>query len=296
MSVLVLGANGLLGSNVLTECRRQNEAVVGTYHTTAPDIDVPCRELDIRDEDQTAELLDELNPDLVVNCAAMTDVDGCESAPDEAMAINGAAPGMIAAACADRGIDFTHVSTDYVFDGDSEAPYKEDSEPNPRQVYGKSKLAGERAVKKHHPAPTIARLSFVYGVHSGEGGLTGFPAWVRSRLHEESEVPLFTDQAVTPTRAGQAAITLLDLYDGDHTGTYHIACRSCITPYEFGRQICERMGASISLLTEGSMADVDRPAERPKETCLAVDSLESTLGRAQPTLTEDLEQISEMFE
>ncbi len=295
MRVLVLGANGLLGSNVLTECRSRTHDVVGTYHTSPPAIDVPCHKLDIGNESETVAVLDEVTPDVVVNCAAMTDVDGCESDPEAAMAVNGTAPGTIASACAERDVEFVHVSTDYVFDGVDGSPYQEDAVPDPVQVYGESKLAGERAVRERHSDPTIARLSFVYGVHRGDGELTGFPAWVRGKLDAKEEVPLFTDQTVTPTRAGQAAATLLDLSRDNHTGTYHVACRSCVSPYEFGEQICEQMGASPALLTEGSMADVDRPAKRPKETCLSVESVESTLERPQPTLTEDLEQIAEKF-
>ena len=296
MRYLILGSNGLLGSNVVTECRFRSHDVVGTHHTSPPDIDVPSHELDIREESATAAVLDEVAPDIVVNCAAMTDVDGCESDPDAAMVINGTAPGAIASACADRDIGFVHVSTDYVFDGIDGSPYPEDAQPDPVQVYGESKLAGEHAVRENHPDPTIARLSFVYGVHRGDGALTGFPAWVRGKLDAGEEVPLFTDQAVTPTRAGQAAATLLDLSRDAHTGTYHVACRSCVSPYEFGEQICEQMGASTALLNEGSMADVDRPAKRPRETCLAVESVESALGRLQPTLGEDLEEISEAFQ
>jgi dTDP-4-dehydrorhamnose reductase len=296
MQYLVLGANGLLGSNVLTECRSRSYDIVGTHHTSPPDIDVPSHKLDIRDESEVATILDEVAPDIVVNCAAMTDVDGCESDPEAAMAINGTAPGTIAAACADRDIGFVHVSTDYVFDGVDGVPYREDAPPDPVQVYGESKLAGEHAVRENHPNPIIARLSFVYGVHRGDGALTGFPAWVRGKLDAGEEVPLFTDQAVTPTRAGQAAATLLNLSRDNHTGTYHVACQSCVSPYEFGEQICELMDASQALLSEGSMVDVNRPAKRPKETCLAVESVESALGRPQPTLAEDLEEIAEAFQ
>lgn len=291
MHVLVLGANGLLGSNVLMECLARNDVVVGTYHTEPPEIDVACRKLDITNKKETIALLEEITPDVAINCAAMTDVDGCEAAPERAMEVNGTAPGAIASACAERDIEFIHVSTDYVFDGVDGTPYEQSANPNPVQVYGETKLAGERAVREHHSNPIIARLSFVYGIHRGNDELTGFPAWVRSKIDSREEVPLFTDQTVTPTRAGQAATTLRDLCQERHAGTYHIACRSCISPYEFGAQICERMDASVDLLAEGKLADVDRPARRPADTCLAVDAVEDALGRPQPTLSADLDSI-----
>ena len=295
MTTVVLGANGLLGSNVLTTANNRGESPVGTYHSEKPAFDYPCHQLDIRETDRLGTLLDNIDPDLVVNCAAMTDVDGCEENPDQAQAVNGTAPGSIARLCADRDIAFTHVSTDYVFDGEGDTPYDIGDSPNPIQKYGVSKLAGEGAVREQHPEPTIVRLSFVYGIHRGTDDLEGFPAWVRDRLQSGDRTPLFTDQWVTPTRAGQAAETILDLHEREATGLYHVACRSCVTPFEFGQQIRERMGVSVEYVEEGSMDDVDRPAERPSFSCLDVSSTESALDRRQPTLTKDLDVIEAIF-
>lgn len=296
MTTVVLGANGLLGSNVFTTVSDRGGHLVGTYHSTNPSFDSPCHQLDIRETDRIAMLLDETDPDLVVNCAAMTDVDGCEENPDQARAVNGDSPGTIARLCDDRDIAFTHVSTDYVFDGEGDTPYNIGDSPNPIQKYGESKLAGERAVRKQHPEPTIVRLSFVYGIHRGTDELEGFPAWVRDRLQSGGRTPLFTDQWVTPTRAGRAAETILDLHEKGASGLYHVACRSCVTPYEFGQQIRERMSVSAEYVEEGSMDDVDRPAERPSFSCLDVSSTESALDRRQPTLIEDLDAIEAIFQ
>src|SRR5699024_1167534 len=133
---------------------------------------------------------------------------------------------------------------------------------------------GEQAVRKEHTAPVIVRLSFVYGIHGSTGSLVGFPAWVRDRLREGETTPLFTDQRVTASRAGQVAETLLDL-PTDTTGTFHVASRSCVTPYEFGNRIRERLGTSDELLIEGSQSDVDRSAPRPADTCLNVSRIET---------------------
>lgn len=292
--VLVLGASGLLGSNVVAATRDRNEAAVGTYYSREPALgDTMCVELDIRDADDVAALLDEHEPDHVVNCAALTDVDACERRFDDSCAVNADAPGAIAELCANRSVAFTHVSTDYVFDGEAETPYAEDDPTNPVQVYGEMKLAGERAVRDAHPDPTVVRLSFVYGVHRGRGELTGFPAWVRDRLQAGEPTPLFTDQRVTPTRAGQAAETLLALHDHGATGTYHVASRSCATPHAFGQRIRDRLGADPALVEVGSMADIDRPARRPAYTCLDVSRVEGVLDRAQPTLDADLDAIAD---
>lgn len=295
MTVLVIGANGLLGSNVLVTARELGIDPIGTYHTTEPSFDAPCYQLDIQDSNAFEALLDRYEFEIVINCAAMTDVDGCERQPKRAREINAEAPEIIARLCADRGIEFTHVSTDYVFDGTADTPYRVMDTPDPIQVYGQTKLAGEKKVQKNHPNPTIVRLSFVYGIHRSQDELDGFPAWVRSQLQKGEETPLFTDQHVTPTRAVQAAETIFDLHKDSADGLYHVACRSCVTPYEFGHRIRNLMDISSEYLREGSMTDIERDAERPMYSCLDVSSIESILGREQPTLEEDLSVIDDAF-
>ena len=292
MRTLVLGVGGLLGSNVINGAVARDWEVWGTYHTAEPSFRVALHELDVRNTDRFESVLDRTEPEAVVNCAAMTDVDGCEANTDEARSINGRAPGEIARVCEGRDIEFVHVSTDYVFDGDAETPYRETDRPNPIQAYGDSKLAGERAVVGVHGNPLLVRLSFVYGVHRSTDTLTGFPAWVRGRLRSGEETPLFTDQSITPSRAGQATETILDLLDNGSTETFHVASRSCVTPYDFGNTIRERRNISDDLLQEGSQSDLDRPADRPQYTCLDVTRVEETLGREQPTLREDLDAIA----
>ena len=293
MNVLVLGAGGLLGSNVVRAATARQWKVAGTYHTTEPSLRAQLHELDVRDTDRFEELIERTEPEAVVNCAAMTDVDGCEKNAERAYAINGRAPGDLAAVCEEYGIAFAHVSTDYVFDGTAREPYDESDRPNPIQVYGASKFAGEEAVVRGHKKALLVRLSFVYGIHCSTEALTGFPAWVQGRLQASEETPLFTDQRVTPSRAGQAAEAILELLEEGATGTYHVASRSCVTPYEFGNVIRERMDAPKTLLREGLQSDLDRHADRPRYTCLDVRRVEETLGREQPTLGEDLDAIAE---
>lgn len=114
---------------------------------------------------------------------------------------------------------------------------------------------------------------------------------VRDRLRDGEETPLFTDQHVTPTRARQAAGTILELLNRDATGVVHVACRSCVTPYEIGQTIADRIAAPSGLIVEGSMADLDRPADRPAYSCLSVSKVEEFLGRTQPSLNEDLSAV-----
>lgn len=295
MNLLVVGAGGLLGSNVVAQAIASGHDVVGTYHTTEPALDISLHQLDLRKSDRFGTLLDQTAPDAVINCAAMTDVDGCEEAPEQAHAVNAEAPGHLASMCAETDVAFVQVSTDYVFDGEAKTPYDETATPAPIQVYGTSKLEGERLVRDAHDGACIVRLSFVYGIHRGSGSLTGFPAWVHGMLTDGEQTPLFTDQHVTPSRAGQTAKTILSLIEQNASGLYHVASQSCVTPYEFGDEIRTRMGVSSSLLVEGTFADVERAAARPQYTCLDVGRIEGALGRQQPTLTTDLDPISEVL-
>lgn len=290
MNILVLGASGLLGSNVATTATRRNNSVIGTYRSNDPNLDIPCHRCDLTKDGSVAALLNEHDPNTVVNCAALTDVDMCERDPSIAQTVNADAPGRIAELCHDRGIKFVHVSTDYVFDGVEQTPYTENCEPDPLQVYGRTKLAGERKVLEAFPESLIVRLSFIYGTHRSTGDLSGFPAWVASELHAGNEVPLFTDQHVTPSRAAQVAMTILDLVAAHESGVFHVACQNCVTPYDFGLELASRIDATGRVL-KGSREDVDRAAPRPAYTCLDTSKVETVLNRPQPTLQEDLENL-----
>ena len=295
MNLLVLGANGLLGSNVIAAARDRGWTVTGTYHSERPAFEISHYQLDITDTDAVQDVISKAAPDWIINCAAMTDVDGCEETPEQAHDVNARAPGNIAELCVERSIRLLHVSTDYVFDGTGQGRYDENASGNPIQEYGASKLASEHAVTDVDPDALIARLSFVYGIHQSTEELTGFPAWVRGQLVDGDRTPLFTDQHVTPTRAGQAAETFCGLIEADERGTFHIAARSCVTPYEFGAEIGRRLDAGDALLMEGSLSDVDRVAKRPMHTCLGVAHVEERLERTQPALEEDLDAIADVF-
>jgi dTDP-4-dehydrorhamnose reductase len=295
MRLLVVGANGLLGSNVVYAGQQRGWKICGTYHSTSPAFDVPLTQFDLGDYEDFGDFLEKYDPDVVVNCAAMTDVDSCERDPERAQLLNSDAPGGLAARCAAADVNFVHISTDYVFDGTARDPYTEEATPNPVQAYGESKLSGERAVRSGLDNTLIARISFLWGIHRSTDDLTGFPVWVRDQLHSGDSVPLFTDQWVTPTRAGQAADTLLDLIAREEEGIYHVACASCVTPHEFGMAICDRLDADSGLIRESFMTDADRAATRPTYTCFDVGKVIDALGRAQPTVCEDVAAAWELL-
>jgi len=295
MYALITGANGLLGSVVVQTLREQGHEVVGGYHSEEPAFDCPLHQVDITETERVVALLEEYDVDVVINCAAYTDVDGCEANPELATAVNGTAPGDLAAVCREREITFVHYSTDYVFDGETDSFYEEGDETAPIQEYGRSKLDGEHAVREVNAGALILRLSFVYGARGDTGDLVGFPQWVASTLAVGDTVPLFTDQMMTPSRAGNVATTTLELLEAGASGTYHVASRSAVTPYEFGEEICEVVGGDSALTESSVMADLDRPAARPRRSCLDVSSVEGKLGRPQPALEADLAALESAF-
>ncbi|EMA71056.1 dTDP-4-dehydrorhamnose reductase [Halorubrum distributum] len=291
MRVLVVGAGGLLGGNVTSVALDRVDTVVTTYHSEDPGFDCPSYQIDITASAAVDDLITEVDPDAIINCAAMTDVDGCETDPERAHAVNADGAERVARAADSVNAALVHTSTDYVFNGEETALYSETAEPDPKQVYGESKLAGERRVRKTHSDPLIARLSFVYGRSLPDGAISGFPAWVLERARKGDNIPLFTDQRVSPSYAKSTAKTLLDLLEADQEGTFNVPSRSCVTPYEFGELIVDEAGFADATLTESSMSDVDRDAERPQYTCLDTTAIEEALDRPQSTLAEDLADL-----
>ena len=290
MRTLILGVSGLLGSNVAVATHNREIDVVGTYYRTQPSLSIDCLQCDITDSIELQQLINRCDPDTIINCAAMTDVDKCEQNPEEARAVNADAPEEIAQICSRKNIKLIHISTDYVFRGDRTEAYGVNDSPDPIQEYGKTKYAGEKIIRDLLPSAIIIRVSFLYGIHQSTTELTGFPAWIINNLQNRESVSLFTDQFVTPSRAGQAAKILLDLNADNHTGIFHIACRDCVTPYQFGENIAKRLGKR-DLISKSTQEDVHRPATRPDYTCLDVRHTEQCLNQPQPTLTDELSKL-----
>lgn len=291
MRVLVVGASGLLGGNVISIALDRNKTVVTAYHTENPGFDCPSHQIDITSSAAVDALVTEIDPDAIINCAAMTDVDRCETDPEQAYAVNADGAEHLSRAAENVDAALVHTSTDYVFSGEETAPYPETADPAPKQVYGESKLAGERRVCETHSDPVIARLSFVYGRSLPDEAISGFPAWVLERACEGDEIPLFTDQRVTPSYAKATAKTLLDLIEADRAGIFNVASQSCVTPYGFGKRIVKEAGFADATLTESSMNDIVRDAERPQYTCLDTTAIEEALDRPQSTVADELADL-----
>jgi len=291
MNVLVFGATTLLGSTLAETAADRGHDVVGTYRTEEALPNVTGRRYDATDTDGVADLVASEAPDAVVHCVEMDDVGACEQEPAAARRINAEVPAAIAEQCADIGAQFVYVSTDYVFDGETETDYGEADDPDPVQTYGETKLAGERAVAEAHPGALVVRVSFLWGVHRGLDRLYGFPARVLDILRNDRHLSLSADRELTPSRADNVADRTLGLLDADESGTFHVASRTCLTPFDFGTRLGDLLGAPPRLVHANPPTGRKYPVPRPRRTCLDVAKLEATLGVEQPTIDDDLATV-----
>ena len=288
--VLDIGGTGLLGQYIGQEALRRGHEVIATHRGRhAPDDKrIEWHRLDIRDSSAVKALVRSVRPDLVLNAAAMTDVDGCEADPDEAKTVNETAAGHLAFLSNEAGAAFVHFSTDYVFDGSR--PATEDTEPHPLNAYGETKLFGEREVRKAHAAPIVLRLSSVFGWNR-LSPKTNAVTWILQKLEQGQEVPLFHDQKVTPTYAKTAAEVAFDLWDRHTSGLFHVSCPDCASRVEMGRVVADVFQISNPRLHPIPLGSVALRAKRPVAPCLVVRKVEETLKRPMPTFRACLEDM-----
>ncbi|MFH1502947.1 MAG: dTDP-4-dehydrorhamnose reductase [Candidatus Eisenbacteria bacterium] len=259
---LVTGAAGMLGSEVVRALRRDWEV-----------LEADLADFDITDEDTTAEAVHRTSPEVIVNCAAYTDVDGAESHPETAHAVNGAGAGSLSRAARSVGAFILHVSTDYVFDGTKEGPYTEDDEPDPIGVYGESKLRGEREVLASGAQSLIVRTAWLYG-HGG----ANFVETVL-RLSESGEpLRIVDDQRGSPTNARDLALVLRDLAGGGARGLLNATNAGSASWYDFAVEILRASGRADAPVEPVSTAEFPRPAPRPRSSVLSLDRLSEVLG------------------
>ncbi|WP_157248864.1 dTDP-4-dehydrorhamnose reductase [Nonomuraea typhae] len=251
MRWLITGGGGMLAADVLERIAVTGEPVLAL---TRADLDV-CDPRALRD------FVCAYRPRVVVNCAAWTAVDDAEKHEDEAMTVNGRAVEVLADACVRAGARLIHLSTDYVFDGNSALPYREDDVPNPVNAYGRSKLAGEVAAAGHY----VVRTAWLYGA-AGRN-------FVRTMIRlagERDTVGVVADQRGQPTWTVDLADYIVGLAQSDlPPGIYHGASAGETTWYGFAREIFTLLGADPDRVRPITTADYPMPAQRPANSLLA---------------------------
>jgi dTDP-4-dehydrorhamnose reductase len=260
-------------------------------------VDFP--EIDLTKGDSIRQWVRETRPNIVINAAAYTAVDKAESEPDKAMSINGVAPGILAEEAKQSGALLVHYSTDYVFDGAKTTPYVETDSPNPLGAYGRSKLAGDEAVRAVGGAHLIFRLCWVYGARGQNFMLT-----MMRLAREREELRVVGDQIGCPTwsrmiaeATAQAVKQAVSAPDPDAlTGTYHLASSGTTSWHGFAEAIVKLMpaeGRRCARVEAISTTEYPTPTKRPAYSVLACDKLEHAFGLRLPHWEESLKQVLE---
>jgi dTDP-4-dehydrorhamnose reductase len=253
MRIMITGAGGMLGQ-VLAR------AASGAGHACVP---LTRSELDISDAAEVSAAVAAAEPDVVVNCAAWTDVDGAEAESAAALAVNGEGAGQVARAAVAAGAWTVQISSDYVFDGEKRAPYLESDPTDPRSSYGRSKLAGEEAVAREAArSHTIVRSSWLFGL----GGRC-FPATILRLAAEPGELTVVDDQVGCPTFTGHLATALVEICANRPVGIVHLAGGGSCSWFELATEVVAIAGLPAQI-APGRTADQGRAAPRPAYSVL----------------------------
>lgn len=258
MKVLVTGAKGQLGQDVLCLLENQTWEVFGFGR----------EELDITNEEKVREKVLFIKPNIIIHTAAYTQVDEAESDEEAAFKVNAEGTKYLAQAAEVVGAKFCYVSTDYVFDGTKNEPYKIDDQTNPQTVYGRSKLVGEQYTQEYCSKSYIVRTSWVFGLYGNN-----FVKTMLRLAEEKNELGVVHDQVGSPTYTTDLARFIINLVQTDKYGIYHGSNSGVCSWYEFAKEIFEQSNIEIAvnpLTTE----DFPRPAARPKYSVLNKEMVE----------------------
>ena len=276
MKILITGSNGMLGHDLEEVLKDKHELVLTTSKT-----------LDITDKDKTMEIIKENNPDIVINSAAYTDVDGCETNQDLAYAVNGEGVKNLALACREIDCPLVHISTDYVFDGTARDPIAEDGEIGPISIYGKSKLKGEQAIQEILDKYFIVRTAWLYCING-----KNFPKTMLELAENHSEITVVYDEVGTPTYTPDLAYGLSQLIETDYYGIYHLTNSGSCSWCEFARYIFEIAERDVNVIPV-TASEFSRPAPRPSYSVL---KSEKWIENGFEPLRDYKEAISEYIE
>ena len=291
--ILVTGANGLLGTELVGLLGRFSEYDVlatGRSETTRAPGSHGYMPLDITARRDVRHAFRNFQPSVVINCAAMTDVDRCETNRDACWKVNVDAVETLAQQCKDAGARLIQLSTDFVFDG-LDGPYHEGARPNPINFYGKSKQAAENAVRKAgFDKWAIVRTVLVYGAAS-RANRSDFVLWLLERLSSGQSVRIVTDQWRNPTCVTDLAAGVERLVRRRRSGMFHLSGAEWMSMYEFARTIAETFGLDDTLIQPVDSATFRQTAERPAKTGLIILKAQTELDYRPRPLRERLRKI-----
>ena len=295
MRVLITGGSGLLGTALLHTIPEGIE-VGATYRSTMP-VEVEDTnlfdpyQLDLCDRDGRINIVERVNPDLIIHTASIGNVDYCEQHQEESWQVNLVGTQYIIEACASCHSRLIYTSTNAVFDGDH-APYAEEDPPHPKHHYGKTKLAAEQLVLDSPLDAAIIRPILMYGWHT-PSQRPNFVTWLLGEMSQGKSVRLFDDVYCNPLPVSQCADATWSCGTGEHTGIFHIAGKDRVSLYGFGLAVAQVFESDISLLAPVSRDALPQLVYRPTDTTYRTDKMEKVLGLMPLSLRDGLQQMKE---
>ncbi len=290
--ILVTGASGLLGLNTALEAAREHQVFGQVNSLRLKSTAFRVIQADLLLPDAIQRLLEDTQPDWVIHCAALANVDLCETDPQQAMQMNSEVPRKLAEYVARGGARLLHVSTDAVFDGQS-GDYSEQEAPNPLGVYARSKLAGELAVAEANPQAIIARVNLFGWSISGKRSLAEF---FFNNLSAQKPCMGFSDVFFCPMLANDLGLVFLKMLEAGLSGLYHTVGSRCLSKYEFGVQIARRFGFDERLVNPTSVQDSGLKAARSPNLTLKTEKLVHALGEPLPNVSTGLDRFYTQYQ
>ncbi len=262
--ILIVGCHGLLGQKLVETFSRQSGYTLKLAsiedRSFFQEASLDYIQLDITSRNAVKDVVEQFHPDVILNAAAYTDVDGCEKERELAWRVNvGGVENLLAAA---RGSQtkIVHISSDYIFDGTS-GPYSEEDIPNPLSYYGKTKLASENALRGGDVPYAILRTMILYGI--ARNVRSNFVLWVASNIRDEKRIKVVDDQIGNPTLADDLAYAILKVVELNKSGVYHVSGPELISRYDFAVKIAQVFGGDEKLIAPMKTSDFNQPAPRP---------------------------------
>lgn len=296
--VLITGSNGLLGQKLLEAFRKEKNFEIiasskGKDRTPQEHINHNYVSLDITQEEEIVACFDKHQPDVLINCAAMTNVDACEDNREACYKLNVAAVDYMADACLKYDTHFVHLSTDFIFDGTA-GPYKEDSPAKPTCYYGESKLLSEEILQQKLKRYSILRTVLVYGIIH-DLHRSNIVLWAKKALEAKQEMKIVNDQFRTPTLVEDLANACLLATKKEAFGLYHISGKDFLSILELVKKIADFWGLETDTVIEISSDSLDLRADRPLVTGLDISKAIEELGYQPHSIGEGLALVDQQL-
>jgi dTDP-4-dehydrorhamnose reductase len=291
--LLVTGASGLLGLNLALHASDEGYAVTGVVHehrlSGAP---FEVLHSDLSEPGEISRVFLETQPQVVIHCAAVANLEAAEADPELAQRVNAELPGQLALETARHGVRLVHISTDAVFDG-AGGGYSEEDIPHPLSTYARTKLAGERAVTEANPAAMIARVNFYGWSLSGKRSLA---EWFFNHLSACQPSKGFSDVYFSPLLVNDLADILLKMVAKGLSGIYHVASRESLSKYAFGIALARQFRLDENLISPNSVEESGLSARRSHNLTLNTAKLTHDLGITLPSQAEGLRRFYELYQ